>query len=114
MSETVFVPTYVQHILYNQLSKRVQELLDSDGHIYVCGDVAMADDVCTTVQKILEENSAMTSTESEAFIRNLKDSNRYHEDIFGVTLNTKAVREAARSIEPAESTANGHNIGNGQ
>ncbi|XP_066268552.1 nitric oxide synthase 1-like [Branchiostoma lanceolatum] len=97
--------TYVQHVLYNQLSERVKELLKNNGHIYVCGDVAMADDVCTTVQKILEEKSAMTSTESEAFIRNLKDCNRYHEDIFGVTLNTKEVREAARSVESTESNA---------
>eukprot|EP00058_Branchiostoma_floridae_P023238 XP_002608728.1 hypothetical protein BRAFLDRAFT_120590 [Branchiostoma floridae] len=106
--------TYVQHVLYNQLSERVKYLLENNGHIYVCGDVAMADDVCTTVQKILEEKSAMTSAESEAFIRNLKDCNRYHEDIFGVTLNTREVREAARSVETADSISNGHSIENGQ
>lgn len=40
-----------------QLSKQIyRDLFEEKGHIYVCGDVSMAEDVHKTLQHILQEN----------------------------------------------------------
>ena len=75
-------------------------MMEDRGHIYVCGDISMAADVCRTVQSIFEENAAMSSEEARSLIESLKDRGFYHEDIFGVTLKhnevTTRVRTAAK------------------
>ncbi|CAH1257154.1 NOS1 [Branchiostoma lanceolatum] len=89
--------TYVQDILRERIPGKVLDLVLKDGgHIYVCGDVTMATDVGETVQRILREHGGMSVARAEDFINNMKDSNRYHEDIFGVFPKTREAQGAVR------------------
>uniref|UniRef100_A0A3P8VBK3 Nitric oxide synthase n=1 Tax=Cynoglossus semilaevis TaxID=244447 RepID=A0A3P8VBK3_CYNSE len=89
---------YVQDVLREQLSEMVYKYLrEEGGHIYVCGDVTMAGDVLKTVQQIVKQQGNMTLEDAGFFISKLRDENRYHEDIFGVTLRTYEVTNRLRS-----------------
>ncbi|XP_061527293.1 nitric oxide synthase, brain isoform X2 [Phycodurus eques] len=89
---------YVQDILREHLSERVYRCLrEEGGHMYVCGDVTMAGDVLKTVQQILKQHGNMSLEDAGFFISKLRDENRYHEDIFGVTLRTYEVTNRLRS-----------------
>lgn len=74
-----------------------EKLLSKQAHFYVCGDVKMADDVCKTLQTLLQEYAAMSQGEAQETIDKLKSTGRYHEDIFGVTLKTREVTARVRS-----------------
>uniref|UniRef100_A0A8C8D7M6 Nitric oxide synthase n=1 Tax=Oncorhynchus tshawytscha TaxID=74940 RepID=A0A8C8D7M6_ONCTS len=90
--------TYVQDVLCEQLSETVYQCLKEEGgHIYVCGDVGMAGDVLKTVQQIIKLQGNMTLEDAGFYISKLRDENRYHEDIFGVTLRTYEVTNRLRS-----------------
>lgn len=104
---------YVQDKLL-EFSDDIYRLIMLDGaHVYVCGDVAMADGVyktlasifnnsfranksaekCTTGKDLSSADSASdsglggdlarTSEDGESVLMNLRNLNRYHEDIFG-------------------------------
>uniref|UniRef100_A0A4W6EAU0 nitric-oxide synthase (NADPH) n=1 Tax=Lates calcarifer TaxID=8187 RepID=A0A4W6EAU0_LATCA len=89
---------YVQDVLREQLSETVYQCLrEEGGHIYVCGDVTMAGDVLKTVQQIIKQQGSMSLEDAGFFISKLRDENRYHEDIFGVTLRTYEVTNRLRS-----------------
>ncbi|XP_042297702.1 nitric oxide synthase, brain isoform X1 [Sceloporus undulatus] len=89
---------YVQDILQEQLAGSVYKALkEQGGHIYVCGDVTMAGDVLKTIQSIARQQGKLTTEEASTFISKLRDDNRYHEDIFGVTLRTYEVTNRLRS-----------------
>nr|XP_020655911.1 nitric oxide synthase, endothelial isoform X1 [Pogona vitticeps] len=90
--------TYVQDLLRMQLDSYVSEvLLRRAGHMYVCGDVTMATGVMQTVQQILAKGGQMTLTEAGDKISELRDQNRYHEDLFGLTFRTQEVASRIRS-----------------
>ncbi|XP_069815380.1 nitric oxide synthase 3 isoform X2 [Dendropsophus ebraccatus] len=89
--------TYVQDILRTQLACHVYEVLrQMNGHMYICGDVTMATDVLQTVQLILVSQGDMSIIEAGDYIGELRDQNRYHEDIFGITLRTQEVTSRVR------------------
>ncbi|XP_053135368.1 nitric oxide synthase, brain isoform X4 [Hemicordylus capensis] len=89
---------YVQDILQEQLAGSVYKALkEQGGHVYVCGDVTMAGDVLKTIQSIARHQGKLIAEEASAFISKLRDDNRYHEDIFGVTLRTYEVTNRLRS-----------------
>ncbi|XP_029018514.1 nitric oxide synthase, brain isoform X2 [Betta splendens] len=89
---------YVQDVLREQLSESVYQCLrEEGGHIYVCGDVTMAGDVLKTVQQVIKQQGNMSLEDAGFFISKLRDENRYHEDIFGVTLRTYEVTNRLRS-----------------
>uniref|UniRef100_A0A3Q0SYZ0 Nitric oxide synthase n=1 Tax=Amphilophus citrinellus TaxID=61819 RepID=A0A3Q0SYZ0_AMPCI len=89
---------YVQDVLREHLSETVYQCLrEEGGHIYVCGDVTMAGDVLKTVQQIIKQQGSMSLEDAGFFISKLRDENRYHEDIFGVTLRTYEVTNRIRS-----------------
>uniref|UniRef100_A0A8B9JJ06 Nitric oxide synthase n=1 Tax=Astyanax mexicanus TaxID=7994 RepID=A0A8B9JJ06_ASTMX len=88
---------YVQDVLREQLSETVYRCLrEEGGHIYVCGDVTMAGDVLKTVQQIVKLHGNMSLEDAGFYISKLRDENRYHEDIFGVTLRTYEVTNRLR------------------
>ncbi|XP_062424602.1 nitric oxide synthase 3 isoform X2 [Rhea pennata] len=90
--------TYVQDVLRTQLAAEVHQVLcQSAGHMYVCGDVTMATGVLQTVQHILVQQAGMTLGQAGDFISELRDKNRYHEDIFGLTFRTQEVAFRIRS-----------------
>ncbi|OTF73908.1 hypothetical protein BLA29_005645 [Euroglyphus maynei] len=85
---------YVQDIM-RLLSRQIySDLIERKGHIYVCGDVSMAQDVNKTLQFILNENGIH---DADMTLLSLKESMRYHEDIFGITLRTAEVTNRNRS-----------------
>ncbi|XP_038050616.1 nitric oxide synthase, brain-like isoform X2 [Patiria miniata] len=87
---------YVQDLLF-QNAHQVFELLSRlRGHIYVCGDVTMAADVSKVIQSIGVDVAKMSDEEAKYWVTGLRDENRYHEDIFGVTLRTAEVTEQKR------------------
>uniref|UniRef100_A0A3B3TMJ4 Nitric oxide synthase n=1 Tax=Poecilia latipinna TaxID=48699 RepID=A0A3B3TMJ4_9TELE len=89
---------YVQDVLREHLSETVYQCLRKEGgHIYVCGDVTMAGDVLKTVQQIIKQQGHMSIEDAGFYISKLRDENRYHEDIFGVTLRTYEVTNRLRS-----------------
>ncbi|XP_036382379.1 nitric oxide synthase, brain isoform X1 [Megalops cyprinoides] len=89
---------YVQDVLREQLSETVYACLkEQGGHIYVCGDVTMAGDVLKTIQQIIKLQGNMSLEDAGFYISKLRDENRYHEDIFGVTLRTYEVTNRLRS-----------------
>ncbi|XP_015923337.1 nitric oxide synthase, inducible-like [Parasteatoda tepidariorum] len=68
---------YVQHKLEAE-PQIVLDVLENDGHIYVCGDAVMAADVRATINKILEHSDKIHSLDD------LLETGKYHEDVFGV------------------------------
>ncbi|XP_050526430.1 nitric oxide synthase, salivary gland isoform X2 [Daktulosphaira vitifoliae] len=99
--------TYVQDLMLKE-SKMIYELIAVErGHFYVCGDCKMAENVYQTLKSIIQEQTGMNSTQSDNFMLGLRDDNRYHEDIFGITLRTAEVhhksRETARIRMASES-----------
>ncbi|XP_043924227.1 nitric oxide synthase, brain [Protopterus annectens] len=89
---------YVQDVLQEQLAETVYKVLkDQNGHVYVCGDVTMARDVMKTIQQIVKQQAKLSLEDADLFISRLRDENRYHEDIFGVTLRTYEVTNRLRS-----------------
>ncbi|XP_041050943.1 nitric oxide synthase, brain-like [Carcharodon carcharias] len=89
---------YVQEIIQTQLPVELFHILNSmKGHLYVCGDVTMAQEVAKTVQEIIAAQGDMSLNDAATYIAKLQDENRYHEDIFGVTLRTREVTTKIRS-----------------
>ncbi|XP_015221897.2 nitric oxide synthase 1 isoform X1 [Lepisosteus oculatus] len=89
---------YVQDVLREQLAGTVYTCLkEQGGHVYVCGDVTMAGDVLKTIQQIVKVQGNMSLEDAGFYISKLRDENRYHEDIFGVTLRTYEVTNRLRS-----------------
>ncbi|XP_045171466.2 nitric oxide synthase, brain-like [Mercenaria mercenaria] len=88
--------TYVQTILKQNAAVVFNCIVKEGGHFYVCGDVKMASDVTATLEKILSTQGDMTMQDAKNFIMKLRDSNRFHEDIFGVTLRSSEVTDRAR------------------
>ncbi|XP_033620353.1 nitric oxide synthase, endothelial isoform X2 [Fukomys damarensis] len=90
--------TYVQDILRTELAAEVYRVLCLErGHMFVCGDVTMATNVLQTVQRILATEGDMELEEAGDVIGVLRDQQRYHEDIFGLTLRTQEVTSRIRT-----------------
>ncbi|XP_012063514.1 PREDICTED: nitric oxide synthase-like [Atta cephalotes] len=98
--------TYVQDLIQSEAPQIYKMVVYERGHFYVCGDCTMAEDVYQTLKQIIQTHSQMTDKEVEAYMLSLRDENRYHEDIFGITLRTAEVhnrsRETARIRMAAE------------
>ncbi|XP_065208793.1 nitric oxide synthase, salivary gland isoform X2 [Planococcus citri] len=98
---------YVQDLMKTEAEKLYKEIVTERGHFYVCGDCKMAEDVYQTLRTIIQEKSGMTYAQAESYLLRMRDENRYHEDIFGITLRTAEVhtqsRETARIRMASES-----------
>lgn len=104
---------YVQDNMRNASRNVFQTLMQQNGHIYVCGDVSMAEDVNKTLKYILQENGVQDvemaiyslkvkrakcpKCSSNFSLRPPQESQRYHEDIFGITLRTAEVTNKGRT-----------------
>ncbi|KAH9639089.1 hypothetical protein HF086_009058 [Spodoptera exigua] len=87
---------YVQALLEDEGAEMTRLLVEEHGHFYVCGDCKMADDVEQKLEEIIQKHGDMTEEEAKEFIASLRNENRYHEDIFGITLRTAEVHSASR------------------
>ncbi|XP_066586894.1 nitric oxide synthase, salivary gland [Prorops nasuta] len=88
--------TYVQDLIQAEAAQIYDMLVFQQGHFYVCGDCTMAEDVYQTLKQIIQTHGKKTDKEVEAYMFSLRDENRYHEDIFGITLRTAEVHNRSR------------------
>src|SRR5215469_11004871 len=73
---------YVQDRMLEQASTLWQWLQD-DASVYVCGDASrMAKDVDATLHTIAEQQGHLTREAAVEYVRQLKDQNRYHRDVY--------------------------------
>ncbi|XP_065651342.1 nitric oxide synthase 1 isoform X2 [Hydra vulgaris] len=90
--------TYVQDLIKAHSDLVLEHFLNKQGHFYVCGDVTMASDVQKTMTDIIMENLKCSEQYCKDFVHDLKKNGRYHEDIFGVTLNIRHITSSVRSF----------------
>jgi sulfite reductase alpha subunit-like flavoprotein len=68
---------YVQNLLKAH-AKVVNELLETDGHIYVCGDAKyMARDVQSSFVEILTDERGIHESKSKDILKDMRASSRY-------------------------------------
>lgn len=73
---------YVQDRMLEQ-APQFWSWLQDGASLYVCGDASrMAKDVHGAVCRIAQEQGAMTALEAEEYIGALKESHRYHRDVY--------------------------------
>ncbi|XP_069181388.1 nitric oxide synthase-like protein isoform X2 [Procambarus clarkii] len=98
--EPTIPKTYVQDLLVEVGAEVFKQVVLEKGHFYVCGDCTMAECVYQKLKTIVQEHGRFTDQEVENFMLQMRDENRYHEDIFGITLRTEEIhrqkRESAR------------------
>ncbi|XP_072022781.1 nitric oxide synthase, inducible-like [Amphiura filiformis] len=75
---------YVQDVIKENPKLIFKHIYEEQGHVYVCGNNLMAADVRKTLVQILGSKGKMTSQEAQDYITNMRESGRYHEDLFGV------------------------------
>ncbi|VTJ67142.1 Hypothetical predicted protein [Marmota monax] len=87
---------YVQDILRQQLAGEVLRVLhESPGHLYVCGDVRMAQDVAHTLKQLVAAKLSLSEEQVEDFFFQLKSQKRYHEDVFGAVFPCEVKKDRA-------------------
>ena len=62
-------------------------LVKKNGHIYICGDVRMAEEVTNVIENGLMQVGNFTYEEAKFYINEMKENQRFHEDIFGNSSN---------------------------
>lgn len=73
---------YVQHKMLAR-GKELWKWLEEGAYLYVCGDASeMAKDVDKALHQVVETEGNKTSSEAKAYIKNLKQLNRYQRDIY--------------------------------
>nr|CAB3264406.1 nitric oxide synthase, brain-like [Phallusia mammillata] len=88
---------YVQDVLRDEISDFVYDcIITKRGHFYVCGDVTMSADVSKALINVIKEKGNMSLKEATTYVERMKTEERYHEDIFGITLRTYEVSESIR------------------
>ena len=82
--------TYVQHLfLDGEIAKSVKMMLKHpNATIFVCGDATMAYEVEEALQNLI----------GVAEWRDIRSSNRYHEDVFGINTSTLKVMDDLSSL----------------
>lgn len=73
---------YVQdRILEN--AAQVWSWLQEGASVYVCGDASrMAKDVHAAFCRVVEEQGAMSAQAAQEYVAGLKESHRYHRDVY--------------------------------
>jgi nitric-oxide synthase len=68
------IQTYVQDLIIQQGENLSRQILEENGHVYVCGDCTMAEDVYQTLKRIVQEKGQMNDNEIENFMLSLRVS----------------------------------------
>ncbi|XP_041456958.1 nitric oxide synthase, endothelial-like [Lytechinus variegatus] len=87
---------YVQDILKDHPWLVYNVLYRRHGHIYVSGDVMMVKEVSNTIESIISQFGRLGAAEARDFVRKMKDDDRYHEEMYGLTLHVGEVMEKIR------------------
>ena len=67
---------YVQDLLKANSEDVCEMILLNGGHIYVCGDVSMANDVAKTMLNLLQEFAALSQVEAQECMSQLRVSSK--------------------------------------
>ena len=62
----------MQDLIASQAREIYSKIVNQSGHMYVCGDVAMAAGVSDTLCRILQEKVSFTKTQAKEFIKKMK------------------------------------------
>jgi len=76
--------TYVQDQILEVAPLIYRTLVEQNGHFYVCGDCAMAEDVANTLRLVFQKAGGLNIQQSESLLMLLRNERRYQEDIFGI------------------------------
>ena len=68
-----------------------EAVFKKNGHFYVCGEVQMAADVTQTLELILQVLNNMDVEQSKECVIQLKEDQRFHEDIFGNSIKKSSL-----------------------
>ncbi|XP_065562540.1 nitric oxide synthase-like protein [Artemia franciscana] len=72
------------------MARRLYEYLNiHGGHIYVCGEFYMANDVKSFAVSLFQKYGNINEDEAASAVENLINSGRYHETIFGITVGAR-------------------------
>ncbi|CAN0328319.1 NADPH--cytochrome P450 reductase [Lampetra fluviatilis] len=73
---------YVQHLLTKN-KENIWQLLQSNAHIYVCGDAKnMARDVQAAISEVVSECGGLTQQQALDFVKKLQTKGRYSSDVW--------------------------------
>lgn len=72
---------YVQHKIEEQATEFYQ-WLDGGAHVYVCGSVAMGNEVGQAIRRVIQTAGGKTEKEATAYWENLINENRIHQDLY--------------------------------
>lgn len=78
---------YVQHLIESEVNaKKLIEVLDNGGYIYLCGATAMGADVMETIINILikyKSNDGIANKEqAHAYLKTLQENGRYVQELW--------------------------------
>lgn len=73
-NERVFFQTYVQDKLLEAAPLVYRLLSEQNGHFYVCGDCAMAEDVANTLRLVFQKAGGLDKEHSEEYLVKLRVS----------------------------------------
>jgi nitric-oxide synthase len=76
---------YVQMLLAENYHEVWDMIVNKNGHFYVCGDVRMAAEVTQTLEFALQKH--MSLEEAKNYVLDMRENLRFHEDIFGNSVN---------------------------
>ena len=64
--------TYVQDIIKENGAELHKLLQDNNGHLFICGDIKMADGVKATVIEVISKEGNMSKEEAEQWMTTMK------------------------------------------
>jgi nitric-oxide synthase len=70
--------TYVQDLALKEADSINELIVKENGHVYVCGDVTMAEHVNQTLRKIIAQKQDLSDAEAEKFMMTLRVSDVRH------------------------------------
>ena len=67
--------TYVQDLALKEADSIFELIVNENGHVFVCGDVTMAEHVNQTLRKLIQQKKVMPDAEAEKFMLSLRVCN---------------------------------------
>ncbi|KAK9774957.1 hypothetical protein SCAR479_08231 [Seiridium cardinale] len=73
---------YVQHLVREEGAALLNLIDHQNAHIYICGDVKMAQDVTATLIQSLAQHRSLSKEKARQFITDMKSNRRFQEDVW--------------------------------
>ncbi|CAH1773785.1 unnamed protein product [Owenia fusiformis] len=99
---------HVQDLIKKNAKLFFQKLIKQNGHVFVCGNIQMALSVKETIIGALSEAGGMSIAEAAEHTSKMKKSDRYHEDLFGISAWKSSPSSRVNSAQRMNGLSNGH------